>query len=194
MVGQQVQARERTDPAVVDDPAALIELAWWGLSSIGPAVPAVRHTDPAIVKAAVLEAIGFFGSVELQSTPAAAPVSRWFAMLSARSCRTLVAKSLIWSVRWSNGLMPDASVPSSTRPNRREWMSCGATGACAKAERARRPASAGRRLCAYPSQTARATRSVRVRRWRSHSCRHPAVVVRSVDSLSEAGSDARSGA
>lgn len=33
------------------------ELAWRGLSSIGPAVPALRHSDPAIVKQAVLEAI-----------------------------------------------------------------------------------------------------------------------------------------
>lgn len=33
------------------------ELAWRAVSSIGPAVPALRHTDPSIVKAAVLEAI-----------------------------------------------------------------------------------------------------------------------------------------
>jgi SAM-dependent methyltransferase len=33
------------------------ELAWRGLSSIGPAVPALRLTDPEIVKSAVLEAI-----------------------------------------------------------------------------------------------------------------------------------------
>jgi len=33
------------------------ELAWRGLSSIGPAVPALRHTDPDVVKEAVLEAI-----------------------------------------------------------------------------------------------------------------------------------------
>ncbi len=33
------------------------ELAWRGLSSLGPAVPALRLTDPAVVKAAVLEAI-----------------------------------------------------------------------------------------------------------------------------------------
>jgi SAM-dependent methyltransferase len=33
------------------------ELAWRGVSSIGPAVPALRTTDPAVVKAAVLEAI-----------------------------------------------------------------------------------------------------------------------------------------
>lgn len=33
------------------------ELAWRALSSVGPAVPALRHTDPAIVRAAVLEAI-----------------------------------------------------------------------------------------------------------------------------------------
>ncbi len=33
------------------------DLAWRGLSSVGPAVPALRHTDPAIVKQAVLEAI-----------------------------------------------------------------------------------------------------------------------------------------
>ncbi|MEO7370631.1 MAG: class I SAM-dependent methyltransferase [Ilumatobacteraceae bacterium] len=33
------------------------ELAWRALSSVGPAVPALRHTDPAIVREAVLEAI-----------------------------------------------------------------------------------------------------------------------------------------
>lgn len=33
------------------------ELAWRALSSVGPAVPALRHTDPTIVKHAVLEAI-----------------------------------------------------------------------------------------------------------------------------------------
>ena len=33
------------------------ELAWRALSSVGPAVPALRNTDPAIVKEAVLEAI-----------------------------------------------------------------------------------------------------------------------------------------
>ena len=33
------------------------ELAWRAVSSIGPAVPALRHTDPSIVKTAVLEAI-----------------------------------------------------------------------------------------------------------------------------------------
>lgn len=33
------------------------ELAWRALSSIGPAVPALRHTDPAVVKRAVLDAI-----------------------------------------------------------------------------------------------------------------------------------------
>lgn len=33
------------------------DLAWRGLSSIGPAVPALRHTDPMVVKNAVLEAI-----------------------------------------------------------------------------------------------------------------------------------------
>lgn len=33
------------------------ELAWRGLSSIGPAVPSLRHTEHGIVKAAVLEAI-----------------------------------------------------------------------------------------------------------------------------------------
>jgi SAM-dependent methyltransferase len=33
------------------------ELAWRALSSVGPAVPALRHTDPQIVRGAVLEAI-----------------------------------------------------------------------------------------------------------------------------------------
>ena len=33
------------------------DLAWRAVSSVGPAVPALRHTDPAIVRAAVLEAI-----------------------------------------------------------------------------------------------------------------------------------------
>ena len=33
------------------------ELAWRALSSVGPAVPALRNTDPAIVKEAVLDAI-----------------------------------------------------------------------------------------------------------------------------------------
>lgn len=33
------------------------ELAWRALSSVGPAVPALRHSDPGIVKSAVLEAI-----------------------------------------------------------------------------------------------------------------------------------------
>lgn len=33
------------------------ELAWRALSSVGPAVPALRHTSPTIVKQAVLEAI-----------------------------------------------------------------------------------------------------------------------------------------
>ena len=33
------------------------ELAWRGLSSIGPAVPALRHSDSTVVRAAVLEAI-----------------------------------------------------------------------------------------------------------------------------------------
>ena len=33
------------------------ELAWRGVSSIGPAVPALRLTDPEVVKSAVLEAI-----------------------------------------------------------------------------------------------------------------------------------------
>jgi ubiquinone/menaquinone biosynthesis C-methylase UbiE len=41
--------------SVIEWPDA--ELAWRGVSSIGPAVPALRLTDPAIVKAAVLEAI-----------------------------------------------------------------------------------------------------------------------------------------
>lgn len=33
------------------------ELAWRAVSSIGPAVPALRHSDPKVVKQAVLEAI-----------------------------------------------------------------------------------------------------------------------------------------
>jgi SAM-dependent methyltransferase len=33
------------------------ELAWRAVSSIGPAVPALRHSDPAVVKEAALEAI-----------------------------------------------------------------------------------------------------------------------------------------
>jgi SAM-dependent methyltransferase len=33
------------------------DVAWRALSSVGPAVPALRHTDPAIVRDAVLEAI-----------------------------------------------------------------------------------------------------------------------------------------
>jgi SAM-dependent methyltransferase len=41
--------------SVIEWPDA--ELAWRGVSSIGPAVPALRMTDPAIVKEAVLEAI-----------------------------------------------------------------------------------------------------------------------------------------
>ncbi len=41
--------------SVVEWPDA--ELAWRALSSVGPAVPALRHTDPAVVKSAVLEAI-----------------------------------------------------------------------------------------------------------------------------------------
>ena len=41
--------------SVVEWPDA--ELAWRALSSVGPAVPALRHTDAAIVKSAVLEAI-----------------------------------------------------------------------------------------------------------------------------------------
>ena len=32
-------------------------LAWRALSSVGPAVPALRHTEPEIVRQAVLEAI-----------------------------------------------------------------------------------------------------------------------------------------
>ncbi len=41
--------------SVIEWPDA--EVAWRGVSSIGPAVPALRMTDPAIVKEAVLEAI-----------------------------------------------------------------------------------------------------------------------------------------
>lgn len=41
--------------SVVEWPDA--ELAWRALSSVGPAVPALRQTDPAIVRDAVLEAI-----------------------------------------------------------------------------------------------------------------------------------------
>jgi SAM-dependent methyltransferase len=42
--------------SVIEWPDA--ELAWRAVSSVGPAVPALRHSDPAIVKQAVLEAIG----------------------------------------------------------------------------------------------------------------------------------------
>lgn len=41
--------------SVVEWPDA--ELAWRGLSSLGPAVPALRLTDPDVVRAAVMEAI-----------------------------------------------------------------------------------------------------------------------------------------
>lgn len=41
--------------SVVEWPDA--ELAWRALSSVGPAVPALRHSDPEVVKVAVLEAI-----------------------------------------------------------------------------------------------------------------------------------------
>ena len=44
-----------TRVSVIEWPDA--ELAWRAVSSVGPAVPALRHTDPAIVKAAVLESI-----------------------------------------------------------------------------------------------------------------------------------------
>ncbi|MEO6158531.1 MAG: hypothetical protein ABIQ39_12995 [Ilumatobacteraceae bacterium] len=43
----RVSVVERPDP----------EIAWRAISSVGPAVPALRHTEPTIVKRAVLEAI-----------------------------------------------------------------------------------------------------------------------------------------
>lgn len=41
--------------SIVEWPDA--DVAWRALSSVGPAVPALRHTDPSIVRSAVLEAI-----------------------------------------------------------------------------------------------------------------------------------------